>query len=85
MDASTQNLFLLCERVELVCTGNRIPAAAAEERADGAVHTLSFLQGEARGHKVMIRQDDVEGMARAMGAALDTVKGPRSEKGLGKQ
>jgi len=67
----------------LVC--DQISAPAAEECAAGALHTLSFPQGEARGHKVMIRQDDVEGMARAMGAALDTVKGPRSEKGLGKQ
>jgi len=63
----------------LVC--DQISAPAVEECAAGALHTLSFP----RGHKVMIRQDDVEGMARAMGAALDTVKGPRSEKGLGKQ
>jgi len=51
----------------LVC--DLIPAAAAEERAAGALHTLSLAQGEARGHKVMTRQDDVEVMARAMEAA----------------
>jgi len=67
MEASTQKLLLLCERVELVC--DRIPAAAAEERAAEALHTLSFPQGEARGHKVMTRQDDVEKMVRAMDAA----------------
>jgi len=53
MEASTQKLLLLCERVELVC--DWIPAAAAEERAAGALHALVFLQGEARGHKVMTR------------------------------
>ena len=67
MEASTQKLLLLCERVELVC--DRIPTAAAEERAAGALHTLSFPQGEVRGHKFMTRQDDVEEMARAMEAA----------------
>jgi len=51
----------------LVC--DRIPTAAAEERAAGALHTLSFPQGEVRGHKFMTRQDDVEEMARAMEAA----------------
>jgi len=39
------------------------------ERAAGASHTVSFSQGEARGHKIMTRQDDVEEMARAMEAA----------------
>ena len=63
METSTQKLRLMCERVELVC--DRIPAAAAEERAAGALHTLLFP----RGHKVMTRQDDVEEMARAMEAA----------------
>jgi len=67
MEASTKKLLLLCERVKLVC--NQIPAASAEERATGALHTLLFPQGEARGHKVMTRQDDVEVMARAMEAA----------------
>ena len=67
MEASTQKLLLLCERVKLVC--DRIPAAAAEERAAGALHTLSFPQGETRGHKVMTRQDNIEEMARAMAAA----------------
>jgi len=37
MEASTQKLLLLCERVELVCA--RIPGAAAAERAARAVHT----------------------------------------------
>jgi len=63
MEASTQKLLLLCERV------NRIPTAAAEERASGALHTLSFPQGEARGHKVMTRQDNVKEMVRAIEAA----------------
>jgi len=67
MEASTQKHLLLCERVELVC--DRIPTAAVEERAAGALNTLSFPQGEARGHKVMTREDDVEVMARAMEAA----------------
>jgi len=67
MEASTQKPLLLCERVKLGC--DRIPAAAAEERADGALHTLLFPQGEARGHKVMTRQDNIEEMARAMAAA----------------
>jgi len=67
MEASTQKLLLLCERVELVC--DRIPAAAAEERTTGALHTLSFPHEEACGHKVMTRQDDIEEMARAMEAA----------------
>ena len=51
----------------MVC--DRIPAAAAEERAAGALHTLSLPQGEACGHQVMTHQDDVEVMARAMEAA----------------
>jgi len=67
MEASTQKLLLLRERVELVC--DWIPAAAAEERAVGVSHTFSLPQWEARGHKVMTRQDDVEEMARAMEAA----------------
>ena len=67
MEASTQKLLLLCERVKLVC--DWIPTAAAEERAARALHTLLFPQGEARGHKVMTRQHDVEEMARAMEAA----------------
>jgi len=67
MEASTQKLFLLCERVKLVC--DQISAAAAEERAAGALHTLLFPQGEAHAHKVMTRQDNVEEMVRAMEAA----------------
>jgi len=67
MEASTQKPLLLCERVELVC--NQIPAVAAEERDAGALHTLSFPQGETRGHKVMTRQDYVEEIARAMETA----------------
>ena len=67
MEASTQKLLLLCERVELVC--DRIPGATAAERAAGALHTLSIPQVEAHEHKVMTGQDDVEEMARAMEAA----------------
>ena len=67
MEASTQKLLLLCERVKLVY--NWIPTAAAKERAARALHTLLFPQGEASGHKVMTRQEDVEDMARAMDTA----------------
>ena len=67
MEASTQKLLLLCERVELVC--DQIPGAAAAERAAGALHTLSLPQAEAQEHKVRTGQDDVEEMARAMEAA----------------
>jgi len=67
MEASTQKLLLLCERVELVC--DWIPGAAAAERAADALHTLSLPQAEAREHKVMTGQDNVEVMARAMEAA----------------
>jgi len=45
MDASTQKLLQLCERVELAC--DQISAAAAAERIAGALHTLSVPQGEA--------------------------------------
>jgi len=41
VEASTQKLLQLCERVELAC--NRIPGAAAAERTAGALHTLSLL------------------------------------------
>jgi len=67
MEASTQKLLLLCERVELVC--DRIPAAAAAERAARPLHTLSLPQGEAHVHKFMTGQDDIEMMARTMEAA----------------
>ena len=67
MEASTQKLLLLCERVELVC--DQMPRAAATECATGALHTLSLPQAKAREHKVRTGQDDVEEMARAMEAA----------------
>jgi len=67
MDASTQKFLQLCERDELAC--DRITAAAAAERTSRELHTLSLPQGEARGHKTMTRQDDVEEMAHAMEAA----------------
>jgi len=67
MEANTQKLLLLCERVELV--SDRIPGAAAAERAAGALHTLSPPQAEAREQKVMTGQDNVEEMVRAMEAA----------------
>jgi len=51
----------------LVC--DRIPSAAAEERVTRALHTLSLPQGEARGHNVTTRQDNVEEMACAMETA----------------
>jgi len=66
MDASTQKLLQLCERVELAC--DWIPAAAAAERTAGELHTLSLPQGEARGHKTMTRLE-VEEMAHALEAA----------------
>jgi len=46
-----------------------IPAAAAEKHAARALNTSLFPHEEARGHKVMTRQDDIEEMARAMEAA----------------
>jgi len=51
----------------LVC--DWIPGAAATELTAGALHTLLLPQAEAREHKVMTGQDDVEVMACAMQAA----------------
>jgi len=67
VEASTQKFLQLCECVELAC--DQIPGAAAAERTAGALHTLSLPHGEARGHKTMTRQDDVEEMAHAMEAS----------------
>jgi len=67
MEASTQKLLLLCERVDLVCA--RIPGAAAVEHAAGTVHALSLPHVSPREHKVMAGHDDVAEMARGMEAA----------------
>ena len=67
MQASTQRLLLLCERVDLVCA--QIPEAAAAERTAGAVHTLSLPHVSSREHKAMTGHDNVAEIARAMEAA----------------
>jgi len=69
MDASTQKLLLLCERVDLACA--RIPGVAAVERAAGMMHTLSLPHVSPCEHKVMAAcgHDDVAEMVRAMQAA----------------
>jgi len=56
MEASTQKLLHLCQRVELAC--DRIPGAASAERTASALHTL-LPHDEARGHKTTTRQDNV--------------------------
>jgi len=67
MEASTQKLLLLCDRVNLVCA--LIPRAAAAECVAGAVHTLSLPLVSHREHKVMAGHYDVAEMPRAMEAA----------------
>jgi len=67
VEASTQKLLQLCERVELAC--DWIPGTAAAESTTRALHTLLLPHGKARGHKTMTCQDDVEEMAHAMEAA----------------
>ena len=67
VEATTQKLVQLCERVKFAC--NLVPKTAVAKRTAGALHTLLLPHGETRGHKIMTRQDNVEEMAHAMKAA----------------
>jgi len=67
VDASTQRLLLLCDRIDLARA--QIPREAAAGRSAGVVHTLSLPPVSPREHKVMAGHDDVAEMAHAMEAA----------------
>ena len=66
VEASTQRLLLLCDRVDLACA--HAPGEAVAGRSAGVVHTLLLPPVSPLEHKVMAGYDDVAEMACAMEA-----------------